>query len=245
MNNNNYVLYYKTNENDRWHSLRPDLPFEQWEDYAKEQGYIEYDIKDLRSYDAMMLHLTTGNVLLEGQYYLSEEVIPYPESIPDDVGKFEVDIVLNEDFIEDEYDFEEIYLHKGLDWGWGELWTSMDTRFIFPNKTVEETIVAQNYLDELPQFLKRLEENKFGVFIMMEYSKFKWLAWVKDDKIRLIQQNYENFDVETQFDVLVNKTWFFDMCNKIKVTMQEYADKDMKRYEEYVEKKYGNKRKSL
>lgn len=241
MKNNNYVLYYKTNENDRWHSVRPDLPTEQWEDYAKEQGYAEYEIKDLRSYGAIMLHLTTGNVLLDGKYYLWEEIIPYPKSIPDNVGKFELDIALDEDLIEDEGSFEKIYEHKGINWGWGELWTAMNTKFIFPDKTVEETIVAQNYLDELPKFLKKLEEDKFGVLIMMEYSKFKWLAWVKDDKIRLIQQNYESFEVETKFDVLVDKTWFFDMCNSLKSTMQEYADKDMKRYEEYIEEKYGRK----
>lgn len=42
--NNNYVLFYKKYENDHWQSKRPDLPVEQWEDYAKIQGYSEYSI---------------------------------------------------------------------------------------------------------------------------------------------------------------------------------------------------------
>ena len=37
MSNNNYALFYKKDENDHWQSKRPDLPVEQWEDYAK--GY--------------------------------------------------------------------------------------------------------------------------------------------------------------------------------------------------------------
>ena len=87
--------------------------------------------------------------------------------------------------------------------------------------------------------MEKLESNKHAVYINDEYSPFKWLAWVRDNKIRLIHQDYRNKDVETVFDILVNKNYFYDTCNNMISKMQKYADADQKRYDEYVKMKYG------
>ena len=50
--NNNLALFYMTDENDCGHYIRPDLPFEQWENYAKSQNYFKYEILDFRTYTA-------------------------------------------------------------------------------------------------------------------------------------------------------------------------------------------------
>ena len=89
------------------------------------------------------------------------------------------------------------------------------------------------------EFLEKLESNKHAVYINDEYSPFKWLAWIRDNKIRLIQQDYRNQDVETVFDILVDKNCFYDACNRMINQMQQYADADQKRYDEYVKMKYG------
>ena len=51
MKNNNYALFYRTSKFSTWQSKRPDLPVEEWENYAQEQEYAEYDIKKLDNYD--------------------------------------------------------------------------------------------------------------------------------------------------------------------------------------------------
>ena len=238
MKNNNYVLYYKTNENDHWHSLRPDLPFEQWEDYAKEQGYTEYNIKDLKSYGAMMLHLTTDNVLLDGRYYLPEEKIDYPNNMANYIEDFEIETVLEEENEKDEEYFDEVYNKDSICWNFGYLWTDITTKFIFLHKTIELSLIAQEIVENLPKFIADLEKNSYAVYINMEFSKFKWLAWVREDKVRLIHQTYEDYVPEIEFDNIVDKDWFFDFCKDLIKTMKEYADKDLKRYQEYALRKY-------
>ena len=239
MKNNNYVLFYKTNENDTWKSKRPDLPFEQWDDYAKEQGYTKYDIKDLRNYDAMMLHLTTDIVLFDGKYYLPNEKIDYPDSKANYINDFEIETVLEEENEKDEEYFDEVYNEDGICWNFGYLWTEITTKFIFLHKTIELSLIAQEIVENLPEFIADLEKNSYAVYINMEFSKFKWLAWVYEDKVRLIHQTYVDYTPEIEFDIIVDKDWFFAFCKDLIKTMKEYADKDLKKYQEYVLEKYG------
>ena len=229
--NNSYVLFYKKDKNDYWHSQRPDLSVEQWEDYAKTQGYSEYSIKDLSTYDATDLHLLTSVVLFNGKYYLPEEEIPYPENKPLPVDKFEISMEWEDEKEFYDVDYDEVYRGE-------ELWTNIITVFS-PDKKNDMGIVAQLLVKYLPEFLKKLESNNHAVYINDEYSPFKWLGWIKDDKIRLIQQDYRNQDVETVFDILIDKNCFYDACNNMISTMLKYADTDQKRYDEYVEMKYG------
>lgn len=233
MKNNNYVLFYKKNENNRWQSKRPDLPVEQWEDYAKTQGYSEYSIKDLSTYDADDLHLLTSIVLFNGKYYLPEEEIPYPDNTPTPVDEFEISMEWEDEKEFYDVDYDEVYRGE-------ELWTDINTIFS-PDKKNELGIVAQLLVKYLPEFLEKLESNKHAVYINDEYSPFKWLAWIRDNKIRLIHQDYGDYDVETVFDILVDKNCFYDACHYMIKTMQKYADADQKRYEQYLKNKYGKK----
>ena len=73
----------------------------------------------------------------------------------------------------------------------------------------------------------------------MEYSKSKWLAWLKDDKIRLIIQEYGFEGIETYFDILVDKDCFFKISEKLINTMQKYANEDLRRYQCYLTNNHG------
>ena len=234
MKNNNYVLYYKVNENDYWHSVRPDLPFEQWEDYATKQGYAKYNVTDYKNMDAWQIHQTSDVVRYRGRYYMPEEEIPYPKYDAKYSGKFNVSMEWED---EDDFfviDYDEIY--KGLD----ELSTLIDVNFSIENKfSCNVGVYAQDIITDIPEFLEKLKKNNHAIYINEELSPFKWLTWIKDEKVRLIQQSYLNKNVKTDFDIILNKTDFFDICDDLVKKMQEYADKDMKRYEEYIEKKYG------
>lgn len=36
-----------------------DMPVEQWEEYCREQNYIQYEIRDLSTFDDIDLHILT------------------------------------------------------------------------------------------------------------------------------------------------------------------------------------------
>ena len=237
--NNKYAIFYKTDKNSYWQSKRIDLPIEQWEEYCKEQGYVQYEIKDLSTYSADDLHLLTDVVYFNGRYYLPEEKIEYPDSIPDDVENFNIDTIMDKEYANDEMDFDEVYNKQSICWNFGYLWTEITTKFIFPERIAATALIAQEIVENLPEFTEKLEKNSYAVYINMEFSKFKWLAWIKDDKVRLIHQTYQEENPITEFDVLVDKTWFFSFCEDMIKTMKDYSDKDLKRYNEYVKEKYG------
>ena len=239
--NNKYALFYKTDKNSYWQSKRLDLPIEQWENYCRKQGYAQYEIKNLSTYSADHLHLLNDVVYFNGRYYLPEEKIDYPDSIPDYVKNFKIDMVMDEEYANDEIDFDEVYNKQTINWNFDYLWTEITTNFIFSEKTVELALIAQEIVANLPEFIAKLEKNLFAIYINMEFSKFKWLAWIKEDKVRLIHQTYQEENPVTEFDVLVDKTWFFDFCEDMIKTMKDFADKDLKRYNEYVKEKYGEK----
>jgi len=121
------------------------------------------------------------------------------------------------------YSDEEINIFGKSKWAFNATWH--DTYF-----NIHRFVIADNPSYSL---------SKHAVYINDEYSPFKWLAWIRDNKIRLIHQDYRNKDVETVFDILVNKNYFYDACNNMISKMQKYADADQKRYDEYVKMKYG------
>lgn len=230
MNNNNYAIFYKSDENSNWHSKRLDLPFKQWDEYCKEQGYSEYQIKDLRTYKPFDLHLLTNVVLFNGIYYLPDETIPYPDYDTETIEKFDVSMEWEdeEEFYEGDYD--EVY--NGIE----QLWTDINTKFSVNEDMDDLGIVAQIFVIDLPKFLDNLENNKHAVYINEEYSKFKLLAWIKDNKVRLIHQDYRFDEVKTEFDVIMDKNLFFTTCKTMILKMQEYADRDFERYNKYIKK---------
>ncbi len=238
--NNKYAIFYKTDKNSYWQSKRLDLSIEQWENYCKEQNYAQYKIKDLSTYSADDLHLLTDVVNFNDRYYLPEEKIEYPDSIPADIKNFKIDMVMDEEYANDEIDFDEVYNKQSICWNFGYLWTEITTKFIFSEKTAALALIAQEIVKNLPEFTEKLEKNSYAVYINMEFSKFKWLAWIKEDKVRLIHQTYQEENPVTEFDVLVDKTWFFSFCEDMIKTMKDYADKDLERYNEYVKGKYGD-----
>ena len=230
--NNKYAIFYKTDKNSYWHSKRIDLPIEQWEEYCKEQGYAQYEIKDLSTYSADDLHLLTDVVHFNGRYYLPEEKIEYPDNKPTEICKFDFSMKWED---EDEFydiDYDEVYSGE-------KLWTNIITNFSINKKMDELGIAAQIFVEDFPKFLEKLRKNNNAVYNNEEYSPFKWLAWIKENKVRLIHQTYQEENPITEFDVLVDKAWYFSFCEDMIKTMKDYADKDLKRYNEYIKEKYG------
>ena len=234
MDNNNYVLWYKINKYSYWQPIRPNLPISEWENYAKQQEYAEYHISDYNTYDASQLHLTTNVVLYNGRYYLPEEETPYPKKESRYIGKFEFSMKLDEDDEDSrEMDYEDVYL------GVEQPWIDVITKFSANKRMHNLGIIPQWFVKDFSGFAERLNNKGHAVFINEEFSPFKWLAWVKDDKVRLIHQDYCNQEVKNIFDVLVDKEWFFSACKEIASTMQKYADMDLKNYQDYALQKYG------
>lgn len=231
--NNNYILFYKKDDLDHWHYSRPDLPFEQWEDYAKEQKYSIYDVKDLAAYNAGDLHLLTDIVFFNNRYYLPEEELPYPDYDADDIGKFDISIEWQDEKVFYETDYDEIY--QGIE----KLLTDINITFSVKQDMKELGIAAQIFIKFFPQYLEKLQVNKQAVYINEEFSPFKWLSWIKNDKVRIIHQDYKFQEVKTDFDILVDKTWFFKTCQEMIFIMKYYVYEDQKRYEKYVKEKYG------
>lgn len=239
MKNNNYALFYRTSKFSTWQSKRPDLPVEEWENYAQEQEYAEYDIKKLDNYDAFDLHLLTDIVYFDGNYYLPQEEIPYPVTGYKKVDSFDVSMELEEEDIDDAY-YDEVYNKQDICRSWGYLWTDVITTFKLPDIEMEELwIIGEGFVKYFPEFLEKLERNNHAVYINDEYSSFKWLGWIKDNKIRLIHQDYSSQAVKNCFDILLDKDLFFQSCEIMLNKMQEYTDKNLKGYQDYALKKYG------
>lgn len=197
------------------------------ENYAK--TYCLYLDKDFLTQD---IHLRTEIISYNNKFYFPDELIPYPLTEPEHINQLNVNIEWEdeEEFFEGDYD--EVY--NGVE----QLWTDIRTKFSANENMDELGIVAQYFTVDFPVFLEELEQNKQAVYHNEEYSPFKWLAWLKDDKIRLIHQDYRNYVARTEFDILMDKEQFFSTCNYMLQAMQEYADKDKARYENYVKEKY-------
>lgn len=235
--NEKYVIIYKTNESQYgWESIELAKTHNECEEFCKKEKFAKYSIipSDVNDF-AFQLQLLTDFVYFEGVFYSPDEKIPFPSVNTDYIEKFDISLSWNDDYNnKDEMDYLEIYNKQGIDWGWGYLWTSIDTNIILPDKTVELLVVAQNVTAYIKEFLENLDKNKFAVYINTEYSAFKWLAWIKDDKVRLIHQEYEHEEVKNIFDVYVDKKWFFVFSKNLFKTMDEFAQKDLADYNAYI-----------
>jgi len=229
MKNNNLAIYYMTDENDYGHYIRPDLPFEQWENYAKSQNYFKYEILDFRTYTAYQLHQTSNVVRFKGKYYIPEEKIHYPNFGAKYSEDFDVSI---------KWENEEVY--KSI----SQLWTLISVDILISGKVSGKfAVYTQDFAVNLSKFLEKLKSERYAIYHNDELSYFKWICWIKDDKIRLIQQDYYGKRVKTAFDILIVKSLFFEICEKMIKQMQQYSDLDQERYETYAIKKYGCVRK--
>ena len=188
-------------------------------------------------FSANDIHLLTMIVEFEGKYYYPEDKIPYPTKEPKIINDFQATIIQEEDLYCDKY-YDEVY-NKIDESSVGCLWTNVITKFSANSDMEEIGIVAQYFIADFPIFLEKLQKDNFSVYHNEEYSPFKWLCWIKDDTVRLIHQNYRDFKVKTEFDILIDKEIFLNACNITIKQMQEFAKKDLKKFQEYAIKKYG------
>lgn len=227
---NSSTIFYKTENSAGWQARWLDLPEEECEKICKQENYFAYKIMDLhKSFFISELQLRTLIVYFDGKYYFPEDEIPYPENDTLKLGEITFSMIWEEmDNDEDRYEDD----FNGHD----ELWTSIKTTFVLPEKTTEVTIVAQCFVEDFPQFLDQLARNKHAVYHNDEYTPYKWIAWEKDDYIRLIHQNYLYGEVKTKFDILLDKEWFYHAGRNMINSMQSYIDSDLKLYEKWKEK---------
>lgn len=178
------------------------------------------------------LNILTHIIRFDGKDYFPDDKIPYPTSEPKTMRDFQVSMIWEQENAFDETDYDEVYEGKE------QLWTDIITKFSVNKNMNELGIAAQCFVADFPAFMEKLEQNKQAVYHNEEYSPFKWLAWIKDDKVRLIHQDYRFNNVKTEFDVLVDKDWFIHFGQYMVKIMQEYADSDLKRYNKYIKEKY-------
>ena len=239
MTKDKLTIFYKIKNSADWHYKITSMTFKECEMFCKQQNYADYNIVDLDKYSAFDLHLLTNVIRFNGKHYFSAynpqgESIPYPQTETTDIGYFHINMELCKDYINDEDSFEEVRQNGGIDWDWGNLWTDVSTKLTLPNKVVELEIIAQGFVFDFPKFVKDLKQNKFAVYINMEFDKYKWLAWQNGNKIRLIHQNYSGTKVENEFDVIVDEKWFYELCQFMLQSMELYANSDKKRYKDYL-----------
>lgn len=229
-----YTIFYKTKDSDDFKHRRLNLPYEECEKICKEEDYTYYNIVDLTTYGADDLHDRTNITLYDGKYYFPEEKIPYPKKEPKTMQSLQMSFVWDEVYANCEKDYDEIYEGKE------EFTTTVVARFPQFDTMEEVGIVAQYIIEDLPKFLENLEKNNHAVYINADYSPFKWLAWIKDDKVRLIHQDYGDSDILEEFDILIDKKKFTDTCKNMLKVMEEEIQADLKRYEKYIKEKYKN-----
>lgn len=239
MDNNKYAIFYRKDKDSYGRYIRPDLPVEQWEDYCKQQGYYEYNILDFSKYWTGDIHLLTDVTIFQDRYYLPEEKIPYPFPEPKNVSPLTATMYWEdeEEFFEGDYD--EVYNEQSIDWGWGYLWTDIITKLSANENMDELGIVAQGFINDIPPFLEKLKNEQYAIYSNAEYSPFKWICWIKGDKVRMIHQDYRGDKVNTEFDILTDKEQFFNLLDYMLNTMANYAEKDLARYKKYVKEKYN------
>lgn len=230
-----YTVFYKTDDNSPWQAKRLYLPFDECEKYCKEQNYAKYNIEDLDKMDAHDLHLLTDVVDFNGNYYLPGEEISYPENVSLTLEKFQSSVIWDKDYACDEQAFDEVY--RGIE----QLWTTVTTSFIVSDKTVKVGIVAQIFIEDYPKFLEALAKNNQAVYHNEEFSPFKWLAWVKDNSIRLIHQDYRGNKAKVEFDVIVDKDWFLHFSQNLINSMEHYAEAELKLYKKYAKERSRKK----
>lgn len=228
---NNLILYKTTDDeigwNIRWlkdNEISCQKVCEQ-ENYAK--TYCLYLDKNFLSSD---MHLLTNIIDFEGKFYFPDESIPYPNTEAKNIENFEIfmDWEDEEEFLEENYD--EVY--NDIE----RLWADVITKISANDDMDELGIDAHVFVENFPKFIYKLKQNNQAVYNNEEFSPFKWLAWIKDDKVRLIHQDYRCDKVKTEFDVLIDKNLFYQTCQNMINTMQEYADKNLEQYKKYIEK---------
>lgn len=227
---NSLTIFYKTENSAGWQVRWLDLPEDECEKICSQEGYFAYEIMNIpESFFIPNLQLLTHIVYYDGKYYFPEEEIPYPQNETIKLDKITFSMIWEEmDNDEDRY-AEDFHGHE-------KLWTSITTTFVLPERTTEVAIIAQFFVEDFPQFLDKLEKNKYAVYHNYEFSPYKWIVWEKENYIRLVHQNYMEENVKTEFDILLDKEWFYHACNNMINSMQSYIDADLKLYEKWKEK---------
>ena len=181
---NSLTIFYKTENSAGWQVRWLDLPEDECEKICSQEGYFAYEIMNIpESFFIPNLQLLTHIVYYDGKYYFPEEEIPYPQNETIKLDKITFSMIWEEmDNDEDRY-AEDFHGHE-------KLWTSITTTFVLPERTTEVAIIAQFFVEDFPQFLDKLEKNKYAVYHNYEFSPYKWIVWEKENYIRLVHQNY-------------------------------------------------------
>ena len=233
------TIFYKTNNSTGWQMMKLQQTKEECENLCKRYyNFSDYKIMDMEQTTPSELHLLTDIVFFEGKYYFPEDKIAYPTTEPKIMKDFQVSMRWEGKSEIDSTDYDEVYNKQGINWGWGHLWTNVITKFSVNENMDELGVVAQGFIANFSPFLEKLEKEGQAVYHNDEYSPFKWLAWIKNNSVRLIHQDYRDEVVQIEFDILVDKDWFLHFGYNMIKTMQEYADSDFTRYKKYVEEKY-------
>lgn len=98
-------------------------------------------------------------------------------------------------------------------------------------------IIAEDFIERFPFFLQELKNIENAVYDDYKYTETKLHAWIKGNDVRLYYQDYSDDEQEVNFDILVDKIWFFETAEKLIKQMAELAKSEELRYKEYLRNK--------
>ena len=158
----------------------------------------------------------------------NDKLIPYPETKPINIKKFSIKIVPE---LWEESDFQ------GFE-RTGKIYTPVYNYLKLGNKKYTVVLIAEEVCKNLPKFIDKLNTVGSAIYENYTFDIEELRGWVKDDKLRLLYQSINKNNVlRIVFDILVDKTCFYEFCEKLIKRMEEIAAQKVEWYKEYLETK--------
>lgn len=199
--------------------------FKCWEDaFHVEPIDVPLRVCRIGAYD---LHLRTNLIFntFDEKFYYPDEIIPYKQKrnlrtcnifkLEAKVEPFnDKDGYLN-DILSDKEDFQDVSAR------------------LYINNKFGIIVVAQDVMEDIPLFLKKLEQNEYSNLIIEEYWYTKFLAWKRGNKIRFVVQNCGGDEEEIVFDKFIDEKIFFEEFNQLYCQIKEGLEKVKLLYKQF------------
>lgn len=104
---------------------------------------------------------------------------------------------------------------------------------LYINNKFGIVVIAQYVMDDIPLFLKKLEQNEYSNLIIEEYWYTKFLAWKIDNKVRFVIQNCGGDEEEIVFDMLIDVDLFFNEFNKLHNQLKQGLERAKVLYKQF------------
>ncbi len=225
-------VFYKVDDTVGWHLALLGGSEEETEAKCLQYNWLKYEIFGGNTYykpleDRLHHYPSPYNVALTSDWIFwkdtnkwfikEDEVIPYPKDSCELSNTIQFSYSYRDDEEDEEYAMD---LNNPEDFGENEEVFATAFVSVKSQSQTEKCIIEMKpYMYEyLEKFFNNLQSNNFAVLHIDEWGFHKFLAWVKEDKIRFMIQLYEwkedddklykNEYIPVVFDTLVDKDTF-------------------------------------